>query len=159
MKISLVSALSALAITNSALLGLLPMAKADVSMNFSAPFITNSGIANASGDKHYFTVSVTGLPIEGLRVNIPNEMRILEGATVVDRDGNEIPVNVTTTEGQLDLNFSQPIQPENDLTVRLAGVNMDRLGGSVIYRVLGMEKGLRGYIPIGTAVVRLRDQT
>ena len=88
MKRIFVGALSALALSGTAIAGFTPEAKAVLQMNFTAPFISNAGVANAAGSKHYFTVFVTSLPIKGLRVDIPNDMRILEGAVVEDGNPN-----------------------------------------------------------------------
>ena len=154
----IVSTLSALTLTGAALVGFPSAAKAVLQMNFTAPFVSNSGVLDAVGRKHFFTVFVTSLPLEGLRVNIPNDMRILDGATIEDREGNSIAANVTMEEGTIQLAFDEPVQPETYLTVKLDGVEMDRSGGIVTYRVFGMWQDLNGTIPIGTAQVRLRDK-
>ncbi len=161
MKKLFVGTLSALAIAGVTLTGFSPKAEAVLQMNFTAPFISNSGLANAVGSEHYFTVFITSLPLEGLIVNIPNEMRILNGATVEDGDGNEIAAKVTTGEGTLELAFSEPVEPETYLTVKLDGVEVPTVGdgGFATYRVFGMWSGLDGTIPIGTAQVRLKDKT
>lgn len=154
-----VGALSALAFSGTAIAGFSSEAKAVLQMNFTAPFISNAGLANAAGNQHYFTVYVTSLPLEGFRVNIPDDMRILDGATVEDAEGNPIAANTTIDEGTVELAFDQPVEPETYLTVRLDGVEMDRQGGFALYRVFGMWEDLEGTIPIGTARVRLRDKT
>lgn len=159
MKRTFVGALSALALTGTALVSFAPEAKAVLQMNFTAPFISNAGITNATGTEHYFTVFVTSLPLEGVRVNIPNDMRILNGVTVEDGDGNPIAANPTIEEGTVELAFDEPVEPETYLTVKLDGVEMDKLGGFAMYRVFGMWQDLDGTIPIGTARVRLRDKT
>lgn len=159
MKRIFIGALSALALTGTAISSFAPEAKAVLQMNFTAPFISNAGLANAAGSQHYFTVFVTSLPLEGFRVNIPNDMRILNGATVEDEDGNPIEANATIGEGTVELAFNEPVEPETYLTVRLDGVEMDRQGGFALYRVFGMWEDLDGTIPIGTARVRLRDKT
>ena len=128
-------------------------------MNFTAPFISDAGLANAAGSEHYFTVFVTSLPLEGFRVNIPNDMRILDGVMVEDQEGNAIAANAEIGEGTVSLTFDQPVEPETYLTVRLDGVEMDKLGGFAMYRVFGMWQDLDGTIPIGTARVRLRDES
>ncbi len=159
MKRIFVGALSALALTGTAIAGFSPEAKAVLQMNFTAPFISNAGLANAAGNEHYFTVFITSLPLEGFRVNIPNDMRILNGATVEDAEGNPIAANATIGEGTVELTFDEPVEPETYLTVRLDGVEMDRQGGFALYRVFGMWEDLQDTIPIGTARVRLRDRT
>ena len=159
MKKLLFGTLSAIALASAAVSGLSPQAKATLQMNFTAPFISNAGIANAAGSEHYFTVFVTSLPIEGLRVDIPNDMRILDGAVVEDGEGNQIAASTTTSEGTLELAFDEPVDPDAYLTVKLDGVEMDRQGGFAMYRVYGMWQDLDGTIPIGTARVRLRDKS
>lgn len=159
MKRIFVGTLSALALTATAISGFTPEAKAVLKMNFTAPFISDAGLANAAGTEHYFTVLVTSLPLEGFRVNIPNDMRILEGATVEDVDGNAIATTTNISEGTVELAFDEPVEPETYLTVKLDGVEMDKLGGFAMYRVFGMWQDLDGTIPIGTARVRLRDES
>jgi len=82
MKKIFIGALSTLALTGSAFSGFVPEAKAVLKMNFTAPFVSDAGIVNAAGSRHYFRVFVTSLPLEGLKINIPNDMRILDGVTV-----------------------------------------------------------------------------
>lgn len=159
MKKLLISAVSALTLTGVALFEFVPQAKATLQMNFTAPFISNAGVTNARGSEHYFTVFITSLPLEGFRVSIPEDMRILNGVTVEDSEGNAIPAEATIGEGTVELTFNEPVEPEAYLTVNLDGVEMDRQGGFAMYRVFGMWDGLDGTIPIGTARVRLRDRT
>lgn len=156
MKKIFVGALSALALTGAVVSGFNSEAKAVLQMNFTAPFISNAGLASASQDEHFFTVFITSLPLEGLRVNIPNDMRILDDVTVEDDAGNAIAANANIGEGTVELAFNEPVQPETYLTVKLNGVEMDRAGGFAMYRVFGMWQDLDGTIPIGTARVRLR---
>lgn len=155
MKRIFVSALSAIALTGAIVSGFTTEAKAVLQMNFTAPFVSDAGTIDPSGNRHYFTVFVTSLPLEGLRINIPNDMRILEGATVEDDKGNTVLADATIGEGTVELAFNEPVQPETYLTVRLDGVEMDNLGGFAMYRVFGMWEDLDGTIPIGTARVRL----
>ena len=155
MKKIFVGALSTLAFTGAVVSGFASEAKAVLQMNFTAPFISNAGLASASRDEHFFTVFITSLPLEGLQVNIPNDMRILSDVTVEDDEGNEIAANANIGEGTVELAFNEPVQPETYLTVKLNGVEMDRSGGFAMYRVFGMWQDLDGTIPIGTARVRL----
>lgn len=157
MKRIFISTLSALALSGAVIAGLTSEAKAVLQMNFTAPFVSDAGIANAAANQHYFTVFLTSIPLEGFRVNIPNDMRILNGVTVEDSDSNQIPANATIGEGTVELTFDEPVQPETYLTVKLDGVEMDSAGGFAMYRVFGMWSDLDGTIPIGTARVRLRD--
>ena len=63
--------------------------------------------------EHYFTVFITSLPLEGFRVNIPNDMRILNGATVEDAEGNPIAANATIGEGTVELTFDEASRTRN----------------------------------------------
>ena len=159
MKKIFASALSAIALTGAVVTGLSFKAEAVLQMNFTAPFISDAGLADAAGNEHYLTVFVTSLPLEGFRINIPDDMRILNGATVEDNQGNAITASTSIEEGTVELIFDEPVQPETYLTVKLDGVEMNRLGGFAMYRVFGMWEELDSTIPIGTARVRLRGKT
>ncbi len=161
MKRAIAATLSGLAISVASGLSLgvnLP-ATAQMTMHFSAPFITNSGLADTLGESHFITVAVTGFPLESLMIALPNDMRTLAGATVTDQNGQKIAANVAIAQSSVSINFAQPINPNNYLTVELTGVKMDRQGGTAIYRVNSVNKGLPGTIPVGTAAIRLRDQS
>lgn len=134
-------------------------AQAQMTMHFSAPFISNSGIVGATANNHFFTIAVTGYPLESLIVTLPDKMQLLDGAKVMNQAGQEIPSNITLNKGNVTINFPQPIEPNTYLTVRLSGVVMDRTGGTVLYRIHGINKGLPGTLPIGTAMIRLPAKT
>ena len=159
MNKKVVSLLSALFLTGAISSGFSPQAKAVLQMNFTAPFISDAGLANALGSQHYFTVFVTSVPLEGFKVNLPNEMRVLEGVRVEDQNGGAIAAKTTINEGTVDLIFDRPVEPETYLTVKLDGVETDRTQSFVMYRVFGMWQDLDGTIPIGTARVGLRNKT
>lgn len=161
MKRTLTAILSGLAISVASGFGLngnLP-AMAQMTMHFSAPFITNSGLGDVLGDQHFITVAVTGFPLESLMINLPQEMRTLKGATVTDQNGQNVATKVAITQGSVTLNFAQPVKPNNYLTIDLTGVSMERQGGTAIYRLNSVNQGLTGTIPIGTAVIQLSDQS
>jgi DUF917 family protein len=161
MKRTFTAILSGLAISVASGFGLnvnLP-AMAQMTMHFSAPLITNSGLGDVLGEKHFITIAVTGFPLESLMITLPQDMRTLEGATVTDQNGQKIAANVAITQGSIALTFAQPVKPNNYLTVELTGVRMERQGGTAIYRVNSVNQGLPGTIPIGTAVIRLSSQS
>ncbi|MCA1991661.1 MAG: DUF2808 domain-containing protein [Coleofasciculus sp. S288] len=136
---------------------IVPPAQAQMSFNFSAPFIADSGLIGASGSQHFITVAVTGHPLTDLMITLPNDMRVLEGIKITDQMGKEVAANVAVSTGSITINFPQPVAPDNFLKITLSGVKMDRAGGTAIYRVSAMKEGLVGQIPIGTAIVRLRE--
>ena len=149
---------SAFVLASSLIPGIVPSAQAQMRFNFSAPFIADSGIVNASGDTHFITVAVTGYPLEELIVTLPNDMRTLEGAMVTNQKGQEVSANVAISSGSLAISFAQPVAPDDYLTVRLMGVKMEPAGGTALYRISAIKKGLIGQIPIGTAMVQLMMQ-
>jgi hypothetical protein len=158
MKRALTAILSGLAISIAGFsLNGMP-AVAQMTMHFSAPSITNSGLGDVLGGKHFITIAVTGFPLESLTIILPQDMRSLEGATVTDQNGQKIAATVAIAQGSIALNFAQPVKPNNYLTVELTGVKMDRQGGTAIYRVSAVKQGLPGVLPIGTAVIQLNSQ-
>ncbi len=159
MKRSIVNTLSALMVTSVVIPTVTLPAQAQMTMYFTAPFISNSGTIGAAKDQHFITVAVTGFPLESLLISPPNEMSQLKGATVTDRTGKEIASNVAISQDNVTITFAQPVQPDNYLTIRLSGVVMDRAGGTALYRVTAMTQGLSQPIPIGTAMVRLADKS
>lgn len=158
MKSLVCGAVSALVLASTVLPSVVPAAQAQMRFNFSAPFITDAGIANAFGDTHYINVAVTGYPLTSLIIGLPNDMRVLKGAKVTDQMGKEVAVNVAASAGSITINFPQPVAPDNNLRVTLSGVKMESTGETVLYRVYAIKEGLKGELPLGTAMVRLRDR-
>ena len=159
MKRSVIGTVSAFVLAGTAMSALGSVAQAQIRMNFSAPFVSDSGLVGASLNEHFFTVAVTGFPLETLFVELPDEMQTLGGATVTDSSGQEIESNVQISEGQLTIAFPQPIELDTYVTVNLNGVEMNRYGENVIYRVYAEKQGLTGPLPIGAAMVRVPDRT
>jgi hypothetical protein len=151
--------LSALVFAGTVIPTRVPAAQAQMtaSVRASAPFIVDSGLAGATGDRHFITVAVTGFPLEELTITLPDDMRILEAAKVTNQMGKEVEANVAISKGMVTLNFPKPVTPNELLKVTLSGVRMDRQGGSALYRVSAINAGLVGVIPIGAAMVRLQD--
>jgi hypothetical protein len=158
MKKVIFSTVSAFVFASAAIPAFTPSAEAQMTMHFSSPFISNSGLVGAAGDRHFITVAVTGFPLESLTIALPNDLRQLDGAMVLDENDQEISAKVAINKGSVTLTFPQPIEPDNYLTVRLSGVRMDSAGGTALYRVTATYQGLPGTLPIGTAMVRLRSQ-
>jgi hypothetical protein len=155
MNKALLGTVSAFMLAGAVVPSLIAPAPAQMTMHFSAPFISNAGLVGAAKDRHFFTVAVTGFPIESLMVSLPNEMRTLDGAMVLDQNGKEVASNVTINKGSITINFVQPVQPNDYLTVRLSGVKMFYEGGTALYRVTAINQGFPGTFPIGTAMINL----
>lgn len=159
MKNLIIGAVSSFVLASGVLPVVVPAAQAQMSFNFSAPFVSDSGIVGASGDMHFITVAVTGHPLTDLIITLPNDMRVLKGAKITDQTGKEVTSTVAVSTGSIAINFPQPVAPDNYIKVTLSGVEMDRQGGSAMYRVTARKEGLRGDLPIGTAIVRLPNLT
>jgi hypothetical protein len=155
----LTSCLSALTISSTFLPLIAPQqVQAQMIMNFSVPFVSNSGIVGASGDTHFITLAVTGFSLESATISLPMDMGRSITAQALDRNGNEIASTIALTPGAVTINFAQPIKPDNYVMLRLSGVDMSRMGGRVLYRVSAKLQEIGEEIPIGSAMVRLKDQ-
>lgn len=153
------SAFSALAISSTFLPIITPQAQAQMIMNFSAPFVSNSGIVGASGDTHFITLAVTGFSLESTTIALPMDMGRSITAKALDRDGREIASTIALTPGAVTINFAQPVKPDNYVMIRLSGIDMSRMGGRAFYRVSAKLQEIGEEIPIGSAMVRLKDQS
>jgi hypothetical protein len=57
------------------------------------------------------------------------------------------------------IGFNQPIKPDTYVRLQLSGVDMSRMGGRALYRVSTELEGIEGGVPIGSAMIRLKDQS
>lgn len=155
----LTSCLSALTISSTFLPLIAPQqVQAQMTMNFSVPFVSNSGIVGAAADTHFITLAVTGFSLESATISLPVDMGRSITAKALDRDGNEIASTIALTPGAVTINFAQPVKPDNYVMFRLSGVDMSRMGGGVLYRVSAKLQEIGEEIPIGSAMVRLKDK-
>jgi len=152
------TSLSALAISSTFLPIITPQAQAQMIMSFTTPFVSNSGITGASGDTHFITLAVTGFSLESAIISLPMDMGRSITAKALDRDGREIASTIALTPGAVTINFAQPVKPDNYVMIRLSGVDMSRMGGRVLYRVSAKLQEIGEEIPIGSAMVRLKEQ-
>ena len=63
-----------------------------MTMNFTVPFVSNSGIVGVSADTHFITLAVTGFSLESATISLPMDMGRSITAQALDRDGNEMRV-------------------------------------------------------------------
>jgi len=154
----LASTLSVLAISSTFLPFATPQAHAQMVMRFTTPFVTDSGFVGAGEDKHFITVAVTGFPLESLTVALPLDMGRTLAAKVVDQKGKEIATTTKASPDGINIDFAQPVKPDAYITIQLSGVDMSRMGGRVLYRVSTKLQGIKGEVPIGSAMVSLKNQ-
>lgn len=155
----LIGSLSALAIS----IALLPFAnfpaQAQMTMRFTTPFVTDSGIVGASGDMHYITLGVTGFSLESATIALPIDMGRSIDIKAFDPSGKEIPSTIKMSGEGVTIGFNQPIKPDTYVRLQLSGVDMSRMGGRALYRVSTELEGIEGGVPIGSAMIRLKDQS
>ncbi|MBE9175932.1 hypothetical protein IQ225_12625 [Synechocystis salina LEGE 06155] len=155
----LVGSLSALAIS----IGLLPLAnvpaRAQMTMRFTTPFVTDSGFVGAAGNMHYITLSVTGFSLESASIGLPIDMGRSIDVRAFDSSGQEIAGTAKVFPGGVTIDFDQPIKADTYVRFQLSGVDMSRMGGRVLYRVTTQLEGIEGEVPVGSAMIRLKDQT
>lgn len=154
MKTRLIKTIAVIALASGISSVDIPVAEAQVSMKFTAPFISDSGITRARNDVHFITVNVTGFPLEALLITLPEERKSLEGANVLDQSGKEIQTNVKIDKGEITVSFPEAVKPESRITLQLLGVGTRFAGSARLYQIRAMKTGIRGTLPIGTAMIR-----
>ena len=135
---------------------MIPAAQAQMVFKFSAPVITDSGVL---GTSHFIKIAVLGMSLQDLMISLPSQMQPFQSVKVTDQTGKEVPANIAMNERNITITFAQPVTPDTKLKVELTGVRM--IPGSettLLYGVTGQRVGLRGEIPIGTAIVNVPDR-
>ena len=155
----IVSSLSALVISSPFLPLNISPAQAQMTMRFTTPFVSDSGFLTTSGDKHFITLAVTGFSVESATISLPIDMGRSIQAKAIDPSGKEIASTIKVSPGAVTLNFAQPVKPNTYITIQLSGIDMSRMGGNVLYRVTTKLKGVEEQVPIGSAMIRLQDQS
>ncbi|MBE9242012.1 hypothetical protein [Synechocystis salina] len=153
----IVSSLSALAVS----IALLPFgdfpAEAQMTMHFTTPFVTDSGFVGAAGNMHYITLGVTGFSLKSATIGLPIDMERSIEVKAFDPNGMEILGTLKKSPGGITIDFNQPIDPNTYVRLQLSGVDMSRMGGRALYRVSTQLQGIEGEVPIGSAMIRLKD--
>lgn len=128
-----------------------------MTFNFTAPFITNSGVR---GSAHFIRLAVVGMAVEDLMISLPSQMERYDKIVVLDQNSREIPAKVTVTNNQAAIVFNQAVVPGSYVEVKFTGVEMRGSGGDTLfYGVTAQRRGLRGEIPVGTARVQVPSRS
>ncbi|MFN5515127.1 MAG: hypothetical protein ACK5CA_10360 [Cyanobacteriota bacterium] len=133
-------------------------AQAQMTMRFSAPFISDSGYVG-SKNKHFITLAVTGFALKSVTVALPPGAGDSFQTKAVDKFGQEIPAKAMVSANGLTLNFNQPIKPDSYVTIQFTNLDMSKIGGRALYRVSAMLEGINGEFPVGSAMIRLKEQS
>lgn len=131
--------------------------QAQMTMRFSAPFISDSGYVG-SKNKHFVTLAVTGFALKSVTIALPPGAGTSFQTKAVDRFGQEIPAKATVSGQSLTLNFNQPVKPDSYVTIQFTNLDMAKIGGRALYRVSAMLEGIDGEFPIGSAMISLKEQ-
>ncbi|HIK15164.1 MAG TPA: hypothetical protein IGS53_07755 [Leptolyngbyaceae cyanobacterium M33_DOE_097] len=124
-----------------------------MTFNFTAPFITSSGVR---GDSHFIRVAVVGMSINDLMISLPKQMEKYEGIQVINQGGQAVPARISTDRGRVAIVFNESVTQGSYLEVRFTNVQMRRGGGETLfYGVTAERTGVNGEIPIGTARVNI----
>lgn len=128
-------------------------APGSMTFNFTAPFISSSGLLNES---HVIQVMVVGMSLEDLMISIPPEMAKFNRVQITDGAGKEIPAKITASKERVAIAFDQPVASGTLLQVSIVGVQTEReMGDILLYGVTAKRMGLQGEIPIGTARIQI----
>ncbi|MFB2835597.1 DUF2808 domain-containing protein [Floridanema evergladense] len=131
-------------------------AQAQMVFRFSAPVITDSGVL---GTSHFIKIAVLGMSLQDLMIALPSQMQPFQSVKVTDQTGKEIPANIAMNERNITITFAQPVVPETNLKVELSGVRIaPGTEKSLLYGITAQRVGLRGEIPVGTAIINLPER-
>jgi acyl dehydratase len=155
---SVIGSLSALGIS----IALLPLAnfpaQGQMTMRFTTPFVTDSGFVGAASNIHFITLAVTGFPLESATIGLPIDMGRSINIKAFDPSGKEIASTTKVSLGGVTVDFKQPVKPDTYVRLQLSGVDMSRMGGRALYRVSTKLQGIEGDVPVGSAMVSLKEQ-
>ncbi|MBD2080179.1 hypothetical protein [Leptolyngbya sp. FACHB-17] len=130
-----------------------PVALNSMAFNFTAPFISNSGLLN---DSHIIQVMVVGMSVEDLMVSIPPQMEKFSQIQVTDETGKEVAAKITSNKEQVAIVFDKPVESGRLLQINIIGTQTDLEEGRILlYRVTAKRTGLQGDIPVGTARIQV----
>lgn len=158
MKSLIYNSLSALVFATTTVVTpiIIPAAQAQMVFKFSAPVITNSGVL---GSSHFIDIAVIGMSLQDVMIALPSQMQPFQGIKVTDQAGKEIPATVARNDRNITITFAQPVTPNTNLKVELTGVRMaPGTDTTLLYGVTAQRVGLRGEIPVGTAIVNVLDR-
>ena len=130
-----------------------PNASGSMVFNFTAPFISSSGLLN---DSHIIRVMVLGMSLEDLMISIPPQMGKFSQIQVTDGDGKAVAAKISTDKRQVAIAFDQPVNPGQLLQINIVGIQTDQEEGAILhYGLTGRRTGTQGAIPIGTARIQV----
>lgn len=128
-----------------------------MTFNFTAPFITSSGVR---GSAHFIRLAVVGMSLNDLMISIPSQMEDYDGIRVVNQSGQDVPAKISKDKNRVAVVFTQPVEQGTYLEVLFTGVQMRRSDGEILfYGVTAERTGIRGEIPVGTARVQIPSRS
>ncbi len=133
------------------------LGESSMTFNFTAPFITSSGIR---GGSHFIRLAVVGMSLKDLMISIPSQMEHYENLRVVDQNGQNIPAKISVSKKQAAIVFDQPVAQDTHLEILFTDVRMSGFGGDTLfYGITAEHTGVMGEIPIGTARIQIPNRS
>jgi hypothetical protein len=125
----------------------------------NAPYIIHSVAyprdAKYKNATYHFGLQVTGMSISKLTVEIPDGIRLPRSIQVSDQAKRKIPVQVSSSDGNVMIAFAQPVPVNTTLEVDLNGIDASFYSPSTkLFHVSGTVPGLTRDIPFGFARFR-----
>ncbi|UBF30051.1 DUF2808 domain-containing protein (plasmid) [Kovacikia minuta CCNUW1] len=128
-----------------------------MTFNFTAPFISSSGIR---GNVHFIRLAVVGMSLRDLMVSIPSQMENYQSIRVINQTGQDIPAKISVDKRRVAVLFDQPIPQGSYVELMFTGVQMNTSGGDTLfYGVTAEREGITGEIPVGTARVHIPSRS
>ncbi|QZZ19094.1 DUF2808 domain-containing protein [Leptothermofonsia sichuanensis E412] len=128
-----------------------------MTFNFTAPFITSSGVR---GTAHFIRLAVVGMSLNDLMISIPSQMEEYNAIRVINQNGQDVPAKISKDKNRVAIVFDQPVAQGTYLEVLFTGVQMRRSDGDTLfYGVTAERTGIRGEIPVGTARVQIPSRS
>ncbi len=106
---------------------------------------------------YYILVNIGHGKVNELFINLPQEIGILNGVNVTDRDGRIIAMNYTMNKDSISIRFAQPLHQEN-LKIMLKSVKYPIIKTrTLLFYLSARLNGESNFIPFGTARINLYD--
>lgn len=108
----------------------------------------------ATDATHKISVHVQGASLQKLKINVPQGIRINREITVINPSGENPSATVSLDEQIATISFSQPIEPDTKLFIKMNGVNTVGYNKNWQYRVYAQKQGFTEVIPLGIAQIQ-----
>ncbi len=107
--------------------------------------------ARVQNATHHFELHVQGSALSELLIDSPDRLRIRDSNSILvtDRSGEKVNATVSVNDGDVVINFLQPVPPETTLSISIKGVTAPGDSNTWFYPFYGKSVGMTAAIPIG----------